>query len=129
MRVVDTSPWIECLKGSDLGRLLANELPAPTEGLVPTIVQLERVKWALRESGAEKAEEIVAFTSTDYTVILLDTAIAAFAAELAARHKLATAGAIIYATAQIYGAERVTLSLSPPPNPAIYRAAPHPRIS
>lgn len=29
MRVVDTSVWIECLKGSDLGRLLANERPEP----------------------------------------------------------------------------------------------------
>ena len=108
MRVVDTSAWIECLRGSDLGRLLANELPAPAEWLVPTIVQMELAKWALRESGAEKAKDIVVFTSTGYTVIPLDTAIAAFAAELGARHKLAMTDAIIYATAQLQDADLLT---------------------
>jgi predicted nucleic acid-binding protein len=108
MRVVDTSAWIECLKGSALGRTLANELSAPAAWLAPTIVQLELAKGALRESDAEKAEDIIVFTSTNYTVIPLDTAIAAFAAELSTRHKLATADAIVYATAQLHDAELLT---------------------
>lgn len=108
MRVVDTSAWIECLEGSDLGQKLADELPAPSGWLVPTIVQLELLKWALREDGPDKAEEILSFTSTDFTVIPLDTAIAAYAAELGSHHKLAIADSIIYATAQLHNADLLT---------------------
>jgi hypothetical protein len=75
MRVVDTSAWIEWLNGSPLGQTFGNELPERSEWLVPTIVQLELANWARRESGAEKAEQLIAFTTT-CVVIDLTTAIA-----------------------------------------------------
>jgi len=107
MRVVDTSAWIEWLIGSPLGASLANELPDLTQWLVPTIVQLELAKWLTREVGEDKADQVIALTET-CIVADLDTATALSAAELCARHKLATADAIIYATALSHRADLLT---------------------
>ena len=107
MRVVDTSAWIEFLAGSALGVSLANELPDRTQWLVPTIVQLELAKWLTREVGEDKADRVIAFTET-CVVADLDTSLALFAAELSARLKLATADAIVYATALAHQADLLT---------------------
>ncbi len=107
MRVVDTSAWIEWLTGSALGPSLATELPDITQWLVPTIVQLELTKWLTREVGEDKADRVIAFTAT-CVVAGLDTATALSAAELCARHKLATADAIVYATALAHEADLLT---------------------
>ena len=107
MRLVDTSSWIEYLIGSALGAEIAAELPARDQWLVPTMVQLELSKFLTRTSGEEKADRVIAFTET-CVVAELDTAIALSAAELSPRHKLATADAIVYATALAYGADLLT---------------------
>ena len=107
MCVVDTSAWIEWLEGSHLGIAIGNRLPPFGEWLVPTVVQLELSKWAGREAGPGKAEQIIAF-STTCLVIDLTTAIALSAAELCSAYKWATADAIIYATAQAYEADLLT---------------------
>lgn len=107
MRLVDTSAWVEWLTGSVLGTTLAAELPDREQWLVPTMVQLELAKWLTREVGEDKADRVIAFTET-CVVADLDTAIALSAADLCARHKLATADAIVYATALAYGADLLT---------------------
>jgi predicted nucleic acid-binding protein len=107
MRVVDTSAWIEWLQGSQLGEALGNELPQRSDWVVPTMVQLELAKWATREARPDIADQLVAFTTT-CIVIDLTTAIALSAAELCAEHKLATADAIIYATARATEADLLT---------------------
>jgi predicted nucleic acid-binding protein len=107
MRVVDTSVWIEWLIGSPLGRKLAKEIPDQSECIVPTIVQLELSKWLLRESGEDQADQLIAYTQK-CIVMPLDTPLALLAAELHRQHKLATADAIVYATAQAHGAELLT---------------------
>jgi predicted nucleic acid-binding protein len=107
MRVVDTSAWIEWLTGSALGASLAAELPATAQWVVPTIVQLELAKWLTRECGEDKADRVIAFTVT-CVVAGLDTATALSAADLCARHKLATADAIVYATALAHDADLLT---------------------
>ena len=107
MRVVDTSVWIEWLIGSPLGRRLAKEMPDRSECIVPTLVQLELSKWLLRESGEDRADQVIAYTQK-CIVVPLDTPIALLAAELHRQHKLATADAIVYATAQAKGAELLT---------------------
>jgi predicted nucleic acid-binding protein len=107
MRLVDTSVWVEWLTGSSLGTKLASELPDRAQWLVPTIVQLELAKWLTRESGEDKADLVIAFTET-CAVADLDTATALAAAELCAKHKLATADAIVYATALAHGADLLT---------------------
>ena len=107
MRLVDTSVWIEWLTRSPLGIRLAAELPDRAQWLVPTIVQLELAKWLTREVGEDKADQVIAFTQT-CVVADLDTATALSAAELCAKYKLATADAIVYATALAQGADLLT---------------------
>lgn len=107
MRLVDTSAWIEWLIDSGPGRTVARELPERDQWLVPTIVQLELAKWLTREVGEDKADQVIAFTGT-CIIADLDTTIALSAADLCARQKLATADAIVYATALSHAADLLT---------------------
>ncbi|MGH7044008.1 MAG: type II toxin-antitoxin system VapC family toxin [Acetobacteraceae bacterium] len=107
MRLVDTSAWIEWLTGSPVATIVAGELPERGQWLVPTIVQLELAKWLRREVGEDKADQVTAFTGT-CIVAKLDTPIALRAVDLCAAHRLATADAIVLATALAYGADLLT---------------------
>lgn len=51
MRLVDSSAWIEWLIDSPTGIELVPAIPAAEQCVVPTIVQLEVVKWLTREVG------------------------------------------------------------------------------
>ena len=106
-RVIDTSAWIEWLTGSPLRERLAREIPERAQCIVPTIVQLELAKWPVREVGEEAADQMIAYTQK-CVVVPLDTHIALAAAELHRQHKLATADAVVYATAREAGAELLT---------------------
>ena len=107
MVLVDTSAWIEWLIGSATGDQLAEHLPDQADWLVPTMVQLELAKWLTREVGEDKADQVIAFTQV-CQVIPLDTEIALAAAEACRTHKLATADAIVFATASARGATLLT---------------------
>lgn len=107
MVLADTSAWIEWLIGSATGDRLAEHLPDQANWLVPTIVQLELAKWLTREVGEDKADQVIAFTQV-CQVIPLDTEIALAAAEACRTHKLATADAIVFATARARGAALLT---------------------
>ena len=98
-RVVDTSVWIEWLAGSAVGKRLVKEIPDKADCIVPTMVQLEVAKWLTREVSEDEADRVIAYTQK-CVVVALDTRLALLAAELHRRHKLATADAIVYATAQ-----------------------------
>jgi toxin FitB len=107
MRVVDTSTWIEWLVGGALGRKLRKVFPNKERCVVPTMVQLELSKWLVREMGEDHADQVIAYTQK-CVVVPLDTRIALLAAELHRQYKLATADAIVYATAQDQGADLLT---------------------
>ena len=107
MRVVDTSAWIEFLIDSPLGQTFSAQMRDPAEIVVPTIVQFELTKWLTREVG-EDARESMLSVMTQCLVVDLDTSVALRAAEVARSHRLATADAIIYATALAQEAELVT---------------------
>ena len=107
LRVVDTSAWIEWLIGSAVGKKLAKEFPEKPLCIVPTIVQLELNKWLWRELGETQADQVIAYTMK-CRVAPLDTATALLSADLHRQHKLATADAIVYATAVQHGAELLT---------------------
>ena len=107
MILVDTSAWIEWLIDSPTGDAVAERLPEQSDWLVPTIVQLELAKWLAREVGEEKADQVIAFTQI-CQVIPLDTETALAAAEACREHKLATADAIVFATACARGATLLT---------------------
>jgi predicted nucleic acid-binding protein len=107
MLVLDTSAWIEMLLGSRAGITFNQRMKEASGIIVPTIVQLELAKWALREDGEQKAQELVGYTS-GFIIVPLDTAIASFAALCARDHKLHTTDAIIYASAQMHDAPLLT---------------------
>ncbi len=107
MLLVDTSAWIEWLIDSATGAKVAEHLPEQAEWLVPTMVQLELAKWLTREVGEDKADQVIAFTQV-CQVVPLNTEIALAAAEACREHKLATADAIIFATARTQGATLLT---------------------
>ena len=107
MRVVDTSAWIEFLLDSPLGQKFSANMCNPTEFIVPTIGQFVLAKWLTREVG-EDAWQAVLADMTQCLIVELDTSIALRAVELARSCRLATADAIIYATALAQDAELLT---------------------
>jgi predicted nucleic acid-binding protein len=110
MRVVDTSAWIEWLIDRPTGRKVARQFPAHAECVVPTMVQLELSNWAIRELDETRADQIIA-NMRRCIVVPLDTAIALRAADLTRAHKLATADAIVYATALEHNADLLTCDM------------------
>ena len=126
MRVVDTSAWIEWVQATALGETLAPELPRNDEWIVPAIVQHELARWLAREMSAEESARLLAFT-TELVVIPLTTDIATKAALFAARHKLAMADAIIYATAMDSGADLLTCDAHFANLPHVVYLAKHPQ--
>jgi predicted nucleic acid-binding protein len=107
VRVVDTSIWIEWLIDSPLKQAIVEAFPEISYCIVPTIVQLELDKWLTREVGESESDQVIAYTQ-NCIVAVLDTNIALQAADLHRQYKLATADAIVYATALAYGAELLT---------------------
>jgi predicted nucleic acid-binding protein len=105
--VVDTSAWIEWLADTPLGKRLGPRFPDKSQWIVPTIVQLELSKWLVREVGEEPADQVIAYTQK-CVVVPLDTDIALLAADFHREYKLATADAIVYATARRQGATLLT---------------------
>ena len=69
-------------------------MPDRSEGIVPTVVQLELATGLRRESGEDRADQAVADTQK-CIVVPLDMPLALLAAELHRRHNLATADAIV----------------------------------
>ncbi|MFN3614750.1 MAG: type II toxin-antitoxin system VapC family toxin [Rubrimonas sp.] len=107
MILVDTSAWIEWLIGSPTGEAVAGHLPEQEAWVMPTMVQLELAKWLAREVGEDKTDQVIAFTQV-CQVVPLDTEIALAAAEACRAYRLATADAIVFATARARDAMLVT---------------------
>ncbi|MGB8842281.1 MAG: type II toxin-antitoxin system VapC family toxin [Aliidongia sp.] len=63
--------------------------------------------WLTREIGEDKADQVIALTRT-CIVADLDREIALSAAHIGVSRKLATADAIVYATAMAHGADLLT---------------------
>ena len=99
MRVVDTSAWIERLVDSPLGKKLGKAFPDRAQCIVPTLVQLELAKWLARETDEDRTDQVIAYTQK-CVVVPMDTRIALSAARLCREYKLATADAVVYATAR-----------------------------
>ena len=107
MRVIDTSAWIEFLLDSTTGQRIETAMPDRDECVVPTIVQFELAKWLARETS-EDLEQAVLADTMKCVVAHLDAPIALHAAELSRNWRLATADAIVYATALAHDAELLT---------------------
>jgi predicted nucleic acid-binding protein len=107
MLVLDSSVWIEWLRDSGFASRIESIVRDQEEMVVPTIVQLEVYKWLMREKDRRQAEAFLAY-SQQQIVLPLTTFLAVRAAEAHQRHKLATADAIIYATALHMEADLLT---------------------
>lgn len=105
--LVDTCGWIEWLVDGALADHFARALEQTDRLVVPTTIQFELYKWVCRERDEATALEVVAMTEKA-RVVPLDTRIALLAAELAHKHRLSFADAIVYATAETLGATVVT---------------------
>jgi len=108
MVVADTCVWVEWVIGTALGKRFTPVLMDADNLLVPTLVQHELYKWCLRELSEEQAESVVAGTRLGRIVPLTEP-IALHAAQLARMHRLATADAIVYATADLSNARLITI--------------------
>lgn len=107
MFLVDTCGWIEWMTDSPLAKSYSRYLTAPDKLIVPTLIQHELYKWLYREIDYPTAMSAIAATRTA-TIIPLDTSLALLAADITREFKLATADAIIYATARQQNATLVT---------------------
>jgi predicted nucleic acid-binding protein len=107
IRLINTCAWIEWLVDSPTGEGVAEILPTQADWIVPTIVELELAKWFARQWNDARSDGVLAFSQM-CRVVDLTTPIALRAAELCRAHRLATADAIVYATALEVGAELVT---------------------
>ncbi len=107
MHLVDTCGWIEWLTDGALAEKFGPYLSDSSRLIVPTLVQFELYKWCLRERNEAVALEVVGLTEA-CIVKPLDTRIALTAADLASRHKLAMADAVVYASSLLSGARLFT---------------------
>jgi len=107
MKLVDTCIWIEALLGSATGKKYLAVLADAQHLMVPTLVQYELRRWALRELDEGQADQIQVATHAAQ-VVVLDEVVALYAAELASRYRLHALDAMIYATALVHKAELVT---------------------
>jgi predicted nucleic acid-binding protein len=103
LKIVDTVGWIAYLAGGTLADRYEEHLRRHEELVTPTIVLYEVFKYLLRELGEDAAYQGAGQVAKTRT-IPLNNELATAAAEVAIRHGLPMADAIIYATAQSEGA-------------------------
>ena len=107
MNIVDSSGWLEYLKGSDRAKYYEEALADAENLIVPTIIFFEVFKKVLNERGRDVAIQVAVAMRTGI-IISLDEVIAMEAAILSSERKLPMADAIILATAQRHGAILLT---------------------
>ncbi len=106
MTLVDSSGWIEHLTDGPLADAYAEYVSAP-DLLVPSIVLYEVYKLLCREISEQVALEAAARLKSA-RLVPLDDQLALEAADLSLEHGLATADAVVYATARHHDALLVT---------------------
>jgi predicted nucleic acid-binding protein len=107
MTVMDSSGWIEIVAGGSRHEAFMAAITAAETLFVPTLVLYEVYRTIERQFGESEADRIAAHLRSHAVVELTDD-IALVAARLGKRHQLATADAVIYATADHLGATLVT---------------------
>lgn len=107
MIVMDSSGWIDIVAGGQRQQVFMEAITGAGTVLVPTLVIYEVYRYVERECGESEADRIVSHLRS-HAVIELTDEIALAAAKLGKRHQLATADAVIYATAHHVGATLVT---------------------
>ncbi|MCF6289451.1 MAG: type II toxin-antitoxin system VapC family toxin [Desulfobacterales bacterium] len=107
MVIVDSCGWLEWFSDGSLADHYQQYLEDPEEILVPAIILYEVYKILKREVGEEKAL-FAAGHMKNSQLIPFDETLALAAADLALRHGLAMADAIIVAVARSFACEIIT---------------------
>jgi predicted nucleic acid-binding protein len=107
LKVIDSVGWIEFFGGGSLAPHYRALIREQSDVLTPTIVMYEVYKRIALLFGENSAKEAVA-AMAGTLVVPLDDTLALLAAQLAAKHKLPMADAIVYATGRQLGADVVT---------------------
>ena len=107
MTLVDSVGWIDFLSDSSLASHYEKHLHPMSEVVVPTIVLYEVYKKFKRERGEEMASMVIVKMQMGLVVPLTER-LAIHAADIALRHRLSMADAIVYATALQEKAKVVT---------------------
>jgi predicted nucleic acid-binding protein len=105
--LVDSSGWIEYFTDGPLADEFAPYLENLAEVVTPTIVIFE-VYRVIRRQRSEGAATAAVAQMQKTSVVGLDQFLALSAADVSIDHGLATADAIVYATAQTEGVDVVT---------------------
>jgi predicted nucleic acid-binding protein len=105
--LIDSSGWLEYLTEDSKAILFAGYFEGDHAVLVPTIVLYEVRKILLLRKSKSDADVFVS-EALRRRIVDLDETLALAAVQVAIRHRLAMADAIIYATAQAHGAQLVT---------------------
>lgn len=101
MHIVDSCGWLEWFSDGRMAEAYGKHLEAGEEILVPAVVLYEVYKILKREVGEEKALLAAGHMKTS-TIVPMEDVLALQAADVALRHNLAVADAIVYATALKY---------------------------
>jgi predicted nucleic acid-binding protein len=105
--LVDSSGWIEFLGDGPLADRFAPYFEREERLIVPAIVLYEVYKKLLSERGSTAADRFLS-AALRACVVPIDERLALLAARISLDHRLAMADAMIYATAQVVGAQLIT---------------------
>jgi predicted nucleic acid-binding protein len=101
MHIVDSCGWLEWFTEGPLAGAYEEHLKDPEQLLVPAVVLYEVYKILKREVGEEKAIWAASYMKNSIFIPLEET-LSFKAADVALRHHLAMADAMVYATALTY---------------------------
>lgn len=107
IKVVDSSGWLHYFMNGPLAERYAHLLSDHPSIVTPTIVVYEVYRRLKQKLGQEIASTCVADLERTQ-VVDLNSSIALLAAGLSLKYKLATADALVYATASTYHLKLVT---------------------
>ncbi len=105
--LVDSSGWLEYCTEDTKAEVFARYLEAQNQVLVPTIVLYEVYK-NLNQLEGKPAADRFASQALRCRIAILDEDVALGAAITSSKYHLAISDAIIYATAQRFGAQLIT---------------------
>jgi predicted nucleic acid-binding protein len=106
--ILDSSAWISHFTGHSTSAKIEPYVSRSHTLLVPTVVIYEVYRQLYRKLGPKEAISILG-PMQEADVVAFDGELALLAAEMSVQHRLGTADAAIYATAEWYKAELVTL--------------------